>query len=232
MKETVDIIGDLVSQLEFTETILDCEVLPDNEVKLTLCSTHGLVSKGCFFIGAVEYKAKEVIGGKYIIFTGNSCPLETEIFIPAPNYFYGTVKATNSELTQIKKAKQKTPLVYYYHVSKEKRNRNPEINLGRRADIILFFLEDDAVKGELTEDRHREYVAPMTQLAEDFVDLLESSSIIGDIEEEEYTIISQSKAGFYDRVGHVKNLFSMELSGIEFRISLPINKNGCEDCKH
>ncbi len=72
----------------------------------------------------------------------------------------------------------------------------------------------------------------MTQLAEDFVDLLESSSIIGDIEEEEYTIISQSKAGFYDRVGHVKNLFSMELSGIEFRISLPINKNGCEDCKH
>jgi hypothetical protein len=60
---------------------------------------------------------------------------------------------------------------------------------------------------------------------------LQETAIIGDFEEEEYTIIPHAKAGFYDKLGHVKNLFSMELSGVELRISLPINKNGCLECK-
>ncbi len=231
-KLTVDIIKDLVALLTFTEEILACVVdVPNNEVTLTVCSTHGVVSKGCILIGGNDVKVIRVIGSTQLVISGAACPPETEIVIPAPNYYYGTLIATDEELSDVKKSKLKTPMVYFYQVSRERRNRNPAINLGRRADIVLFFLEDDARKGLLTEDRYKEYIGPMDNLVEDFVDLLENDPIIGDIESEDYTLINHSKAGFHDRVGHLKNLFSTELSGIEFRISLPINKNGCIECE-
>lgn len=232
-KATVNIIKDLVALLTFTEEILECSVdLPNSLVTLTVCDTHGLVDKGYIIIGLQEIKVIDVIDSNKIVIAGTQCPVETELTIPAPNYFHGTIKAVNSELTQIKKAREKTPMVYLYEVLKEKRNRNPEVNLGRKVDLVMFFLEDDVVKGDLTEDRYEEYIDPMDNLCEDFVDLLEESPIIGDIEDDEYTIIPHSKAGFYNRMGHVENLFSMELSGVELRISLPIDKNGCLECKN
>ena len=229
-KPTVDIIGELVSQLTFTEIIRDCSV-NDGEITLTVCSTHGLVNKGIILIGGQPVKVKRVEEGTRIIIAGTSCPVETEIVIPAPNYFHGTIKAADSEISQIKSGGKKTPMVYLYEVLRERRNRNPAINLGRRVELVMFFLEDDVYDGDLTEDRYDKYIEPMTTLCEDFVDLLLKSEIIEDIEEEEYDIIPHAKAGFYDRVGHVKNLFSTQLSGVEFRISLPISKDGCIDCK-
>jgi len=230
MKPTVDIVKDLVSQLTFTEKIISCVVV-NGEVFITVCSTHGLVNKGIFFIGGVETKILRVIDGNTIVITGNACPVETEIFIPAPNYFHGTVKASDSQLTNITQGRKKTPMVYLYEVLKEVKTRNPEAVVFREVDIILFFLEDDLVKGDLTEDRYVKYISPMNTLAEDFVTLLEQSPIIASIEEDNYTTTPHAKAGYYDKLGHVKNIFSMELSGVELRIKLPIKRIGCEDCK-
>jgi hypothetical protein len=230
-KATVNIVKDLVALLTFTEEILNCSVNA-NEVTLTVCDTHGLVNKGYIEIGGVPVQVIRIINSDTIVIAGTQCPIETEIVIPPPFYFHGTLKATDSELSQITSGNQKTPMVYLFEVLQERRNRNPMIKLGRRVDLTLFFLEDDIYKGDLTEDRYEDYIDPMTNLAEDFVTLLIESPIIGDIEEDEYIIIPHAKAGFYDKLGHVKNLFSMELSGVELRISLPVNKNGCIDCKN
>ena len=227
-KATVNIIKELVSLLTFTEEIHGCNVV-SNGVELTVCNTHGLVDNGTIVIGVTEVKVIDVIGTTKIIIPGTSCPVETEITIPAPNYLHGTIKATSDELTQIKQSSKRSQLVYLYEVLQEKRNRNPTINVGRRVDVIMFFLTAAKGGAELTSEKYDNYIDPMTNLAEDFVTKLEESSIVGDIEDEEYTIIPHTIAGFYDRLGHVKNLFNEEYSGVEFRISLPINK-GCESC--
>jgi hypothetical protein len=117
-------------------------------------------------------------------------------------------------------------------VLREKRNRDESINLGRRVELIMFFLTTPKNKGELTNDKYREYIDPMDNLAEDFVSLIQESGLIGDIEDEEYTIVPHSIAGFHDRLGHTKNFFNDNYSGIELRISLPINKEACIECKH
>ena len=229
-KSTVDIVRDLVKLLEFTEPILSCSVL-NGEIFIGVCSTHGIVDLGTIEIGGVPTKVLRVENGNTFIISGNSCPIETEVFIPAPNYFHGTVKATDSEIEQTSDSRKVTTLVYLYEVLQEVKTRNPQATIGRTVDLVMFFLEDDLVDGDLTEDRYRKYINAMNRLAEDFIDLLESSEIIGSIEEQNYTTIPHAKAGFYDRVGHVKNLFSKNLSGVELRINLPILKGGCIECK-
>ncbi len=227
---TKDIIKQLTALLTFTEPILSCDIVSEG-LWLTLCSTHGLVDRSKIFIGLTEVTVLDVVPGEKILIAGASCPLETEIVIPSPKFYNGTVKATSAELSMVKGNSNKHQIVYLYEVLREKRNRNPEVNIGRVAEVVMFFLSSSDEKKDLTETRYTEYMDPMCNLCEDFVDLLEVSPLIGEIEEEEYIIIPHSIAGFYDRLGHVKNLFNEQYSGCEFRISLPIEKEACKDCK-
>ena len=231
-KATVNIVRDLVKELVFVEEIIACEVLVNNQVKLTVCDTHGLVDNGLIIIGGQEVKVVDVIDGEFIIISGTSCPIETELTIPAPFYLHGTIKASSEELTLIKSNRERFQIVYLYEVLREKRNRDESINLGRRVELIMFFLTTPKNKGELTNDKYREYIDPMDNLADDFVSLIQDSGLIGDIEDDEYTIVPHSIAGFHDRLGHTKNFFNDNYSGIELRISLPINKEACIECKH
>ena len=230
-KATVNIIKDLVGQLTFVETIKSCEVLPNEQLKLIVCNTHGLVDSGLILIAGLPILVLDVVNGVEIIISGDTCPIEKELTILAPTYIHGTVKAANSELTQISDNRKRFQIVYLYEVLQETRNRNPVNTLGRQVEIVMFFLTAAKMEGELTQNKYTEYINPMDNLAEDFIDLLERSSIVGSIEESNYTIIPHSIAGFYDRIGHVKNLFADDYSGVELRMSLPLLKEGCIDCK-
>jgi hypothetical protein len=198
-KATVNIIRDLVGLLTFVETIKSCEVLPNDQIKLTVCNTHGLVDNGLIVLGIVEHLVIDVIDSKEIIIAGTGCPIEEELTILAPTYIHGTVKAASSELTTINSSRTRFQVVYLYEVIQETRNRNPLDTLGRTVDIIMFFLSSAKMEGEITTDKYVEYINPMDNLTEDFIDLLEASNIVGSIEEGTYTIIPHSKAGFYDR---------------------------------
>ena len=229
-KATVNIIKDLVSELTFIETIKSCDLLPNNRVQLTVCDTHGLVDSGQIVIGENTITVIDVIDSTKIIISGSTCPIEKELTILSPTYIHGTVKAASAELTEIKSSRTRFQVVYLYEVIQEQRNRNPSINLGRQVQVVMFFLTSAKMDGELTQDKYNEYIDPMDNLAEDFVDLLEGSSVVGSIEEGTYTIIPHTIAGFYDRLGHVKNLFNEDYSGIELRISLPLLKEACKNC--
>ena len=231
-KPTVDIIEDFVKSMTYTESIESCNVV-DGEVFITVCDTHGLVNLGLIEIDSVSTKVLRVEDSSVIVIKGTQCPVVNEIVIPAPNYYHGTLKATDSELSTVKDDRLKTPMVYVFEVLQEKRNKNPQLSLGRSVDLIIFFLEDDEVGGQLTDDRYQDYIVPMTNSAEDLIDkFIESPLIAQSVEDDEYIIIPHTKAGFYDREGHVKNIFSMPLSGVEMRVTLPIEKEGCLECKN
>ncbi len=230
-KATVNIVKELVNQLTFTEAIKSCSVLPDGLIQLEVCNTHGLVDNGLILISDVPTVVLDVIDGTKILISGTECPVATEIKILSPTYIHGTVKAATSELTQISDNRTRFQIVYLYEVLQETRNRNPSTTLDRQVELIMFFLTSAKMGGELTQTKYKEYIDPMDNLAEDFIDVLEGSEIVGSIEDINYTIIPHSIAGFYDRIGHVKNLFNDDYSGVELRISLPLLKEGCIDCK-
>ena len=225
-KAVVNIVKDLVSELTFNETINSCEVV-DSRLELTVANTHGLVVNGKITIGDDTYTALKVEDNTITV-SGNSCPSDLYLTILPPTYIHGTVKAASSELTQIKKSYSRFQIVYLYEVIQETRNRNPALSLDRSVEVVMFFLTSAKMKGELTDDKYSEYINQMDSLAEDFISVLESSPLIGSIDEDDYTIIPHSIAGFYDRIGHVKNLFNESYSGVELRVKLPINKSTCD----
>ncbi len=232
-KPTVDIIGNLIALLTFNEPILSCDDNVNGEFTVTVCATHGLVVGSIVEIGGISFTVKELVNNKSITFLGVSCPLETTVDIPAPNYYNGTVISTNEQVTaQTKRdADLVTPMAYFYAVFKEKRNRNPAISLGRRVEAQIFFLEDSILNADLTEDYYLKYINAMTNLVEDFVDVLEASPLIGDFEEDQYDLISHTQFAYFNKNGYEKNLFSANYSGVEFRMSIPIEKDACIDCK-
>lgn len=223
------IIESIVALQAYSEPILSC-VVNGNEFVITLCNTHHLVDLSIVEIGGSPYTVKKVENGTTLTFNGTSCPVATTVEISAPNFFSGTVKAIESELSTIRDGRKKTTMVYLFQVLKETRSRNPASALDRTVQLRMFFMEDDAVKGLITDERYTNYINAMDNCAEDFIDLCESSPLIGPIEENDYTIIPHAKFGYYNENGHRKNLFSMPLSGIELMINVPLNKEACKTC--
>lgn len=222
----VDIVDRLISGLVFSEPILKCVVLGD-EVEITVKDTHRLVSGSTFTVGGDEFVVKKIVDSSKILIDGNTC-LVGDVVIGAPNYFHGTVKATTQELDLIKSNKNKVPMGYLFEVLREKRNRNPEDVIDRRADLIIFFLEDADYKRWLTDDYYSDAIIAMDNLAEDFIDTISDSSEIGCIERDDYMIIPHAKYGYIDKNGHTKNLFNMQLAGVELRVTLPIKSKECK----
>jgi len=72
----------------------------------------------------------------------------------------------------------------------------------------------------LTDDHYDKAINGMYENAESFIDTTEYSSIVNEVEQ--YKIISHAKFGWHDKNGHVKNVFNMNLSGVELRLTLPI----------
>jgi hypothetical protein len=150
--------------------------------------------------------------------------------IPAPNYWHGTVTQTNVELNQENDDRKKTPLVYLYEVLKDRRSRNEELSPNRFVDIAIFFMEDANFKDWLTDDHYKNVIQAMDNLAEDFIIFVGTSKLTGFSEIENYDIIPHAKFGYYDANGHKKNLFDFNLSGVELRMTLPLNEEECKKC--
>jgi hypothetical protein len=226
LKPFSDIIREFVDELSFTQTILATKVVGTN-IELTVCSTKGVV-KGSI----IELSSSDVIvqgvKGNVITIKSSDYNSENELFIPTPYFLNGTLKAAEKELKQIKK--RVTPLVYLFEVISESRNRDVSSSVGRSANVVMFFLEDDDRRTDKTTSEYYEnYVNAMDSLCEGFIDLLQHSyKVDASFEGLDYTVISHTKAGFYDRLGHSKNLFSTPYSGVELQVTIPLTKNYCK----
>lgn len=223
------IIESIVALQTYSEEILSCVVVGNDHI-ITVCDTHHLVEGSIVTINGNPVTVQKVENSTTLTFSGNACPIATEIVIAAPNFFSGTVKATESELSTIIDGRKKTTMIYLFQVLKEKRNRNPESVLDRKVQLRMFFVEDDARNGLLTDEKYTDYINAMDNCAEDFITRCEESVLIESFEDEDYDIIPHSELGYYDENGHKKNLFSMPLSGIELLIKLPFSKEACKTC--
>ena len=237
-KDITDIVSDLIKTIDLTSEILVVDELPNGDFKLKLSDIFHAqpkfeikIDNSIYDIVSVDEKCET------IVVSGDDAPtVGTKFEFYKPNFFHGTVQQVANELTKIdekgKFPNDKIPMIYLFERFEQKFINDPYSVLERESDIVLIFLTKAKFDEFSTRDLYSQCVKPMQKLLQHFILALENSKIIKTRPSlENYNIINESKFGVYsDSKGTEKNLFSDNLSGIEFTIKLKILRDACEDC--
>ena len=113
-KSTVNIVRELVSLMKFPFTIKSVVDNADGTYTLTTGSTHYLHkgSNSLLTIDGNEYEILEVVINQSVKVKGSVIPVASTFNLPVPYFFHGTIRQTNTELSEELDMAKKTPMVY------------------------------------------------------------------------------------------------------------------------
>ena len=228
--ETVDIIGNLISQLSTTGQLVSKAVEwinnGDDTYTLPLCRTYWF-KVGDYIIDPVstdKLYLTSVVKDESITVQSFYPPSSNSVGLPDVKYFHGTIINTNNELTNIPKSTNKVPMVYLLEQFEERYFTGDSV-LDREVTLRMFFL-DEANTNVWTTDEHYENVINRTREILDYFiyQVLFKTKGIGKINE--YFTTNRVNFGVYQtEKGTINQVFNDQLSGIELRITIPISKN-------
>ena len=227
-KETVDIIGDLVNDINLSFAIKTIIDNGGNSYTLTTCNTLHLQTKFKITIDAVVYTITEVDKDVSITITGDSLPTATEFDVYPAYYHHGTILSSNAELAQIKDANNKTPLIFLHEVIEDKFYNKVSSQLERETTLKIFFLTQSNWAKNNTNDHYTSAIEPMRNLVYNFIDTLNKTRYIANIEE--YRVKNHSLFANYLQEGYTEAIFDKNLSGCELNITIPIRQSICISC--
>jgi hypothetical protein len=236
MRETVDIVEDLISQLDIVvpfDTITDNG---DGTYTIESCNTGYLFPCYKFDLGGVIYTVQNEVGKEFVFnerFTikGNIIPTATELTLDALKYYHGTVIATKEELDRKELSSDKFPMAFLLEVLEDDFNNADYSRIDRNSELRLFFLSETDENNWNTEEHYEFSIKPMRNLLYKFISHLNGSNLIGEFNS--YKAINHAKFGVFvsSKGGHTQRIFNDKLSGVELRIDLPILKSRkCISC--
>lgn len=165
------------------------------------------------------------------IVTGVALIVATSFDLYPIKFFHGTIRETNTELSDYTVARDKTPMVYFYENFSEKFFEDNDNVLERESDLRLFFLTQADFQQWQTNQFYDFAIKPMRRLLELFI---ESLKLMGRAQEiDSYDTTNHTRFGvFITDKGYEKNYWQDNLSGCELRITLQIAKemNCPESC--
>jgi len=150
----------------------------------------------------------------------------SELILPNPFYLSGTKIAANNEWTRVSNSLMaKTPVVWLLELIRFKRyGRESAIDF--ESDIRLFFLDETNVTQYYTSEHRSNVVVPMTALANEFVETLQSNRQFKTVLQ--HDIVTFSRFGVEQDKGVFKNILDANLSGVELRVTLTKYKENCK----
>lgn len=221
---TVEVIESLVELLEFTVGITAVTDNGDGTFTIETCNTYHLQPGFNVTIGGNEYLIESVIRNEEIVVSGTE-PITDPTFVAyTPFYYHGTPVQVSRELTEIVVASDKTPMVYLSEELKEKYFARDSA-IDREVPCQIFFLTQCDFENWLTADYHNYAINPMRELALEFVETCKRSKLIGKFTE--FEIDTRQRVGVVTSGQGKKNFGDAHLSGVELRITLPINRLQC-----
>lgn len=225
--ETVDVIELMISQMEFVFTADDIIDNGNGSYTLLTCNTYHLQPTFKITIGANEYTITEVINNESLTITGTVFPTESVFPIYNPYFFNGRISDQDEELRPIKRARDKTPMIYL-RLDFEEEFFNGEEPEDRIAPLTIFFLTQSNIKWRISQIREMA-IKPMRNLAYDFLTFIENQKYVGVIDR--YRMIDRMKYGIVESdTSKPAKTFNEFLSGVELSIDLPILKSVEECC--
>jgi len=229
----VDFIKNIVASLEFTEYVENI-TQTSTETQFDTCRTHQVTKGNYILINGIKYKVKDFEINSWISVSG-VVPLPFESYtILAPNFFNGTPMMVSNVLADIRDWKKKLPMVYLLEVIREQRFNSRTNKLDRISDLRIFFLMSSNFEDWDISQHYDLAIEPMDNFLNDFIHALRYNAKVGEFDE--YETINRANFGVYiskpsKRSGkyedNITKLIDENVSGVELRINLPIQKNPC-----
>jgi hypothetical protein len=147
--------------------------------------------------------------------------------VKSPIWLFGThISANNEYLQKGVDSRLKLPIIWLVeNIGEEEYDQTS--NIERRSDIRVFFLDDNNPEQFDNVDYRQKVVSPMIALKDEFLRVINSNVLF-----ENYGSCRTrpiTRFGNEDEKGSFENILDENLSGVELRITLPINKSG--NCK-
>lgn len=222
-KQTVDIIGDIVSSLDTTVTINN---IIDNGSTYTIESdcTYWLSIGDTIVINSFSYEIVSfVINDSLTIkpIGGASLPVASSFDISAPNYVHGTLKMAQNEVDAQTDKTLLMPFIYLFEVIRDRKNTDKDSMIDREVDLRIFFLNTANTNDWLTDDHYLNLIDPMQQMVDLFINKIENNKLfIDELSYDCLPLINVSEKGTQE-----KSLFDCNLSGIELRLFAEIRED-------
>ena len=233
IRETVDIIEDLVAELDLVVEFSTVVDNLDGTYTITTCNTSYLFPCSKFVLDAITYTVQVagfVFNASFVI-KGSVVPSATEVTLDPLKYFHGTVIATKAELDKKILSSDKFPMVYLLETLSDDFDDDPESITDRNSSIRLFFLSETTKGDDWNTNQHYEFsIKPMRNMVYLFVNHLRNSNKVGEFDT--YTATNHAKFGVnVSDSGHTQRIFNADLSGVELSINLPLLKAlNCVEC--
>lgn len=225
MRAVPDIIESWINTMpnEFTATSSSSGVI-------TVTCTHWAVVGGKITIEGDTYTITEITDTTITI---NGTYTNTGRFtysLAISFYTHGTPIQANIE-RESKRRNQDvkvTPMVYLFEPITESfgKSSKPTIDTNVRLAIMNNYTKD-----QFTDDIYATSIKAMRSFADDLVKHIKKQAYDVYWQDITHDITSWAKYGrFRDEKGSIKNLFNEELSGVELKIFLPLNKRDLCEC--
>jgi hypothetical protein len=227
----VDLIRDIfLNRINYQIEVKSLESLPDDKVKINVCSTLTLRNNSILVYNNIEYRVDYLLNNEYVVVypDANGIPFSGNyIIVPKPLFLHGSPISVNNEYLEVSAdTRDKTPFSWLLRGLRESRPTEStsiiEVSLSGR-----LFLMDEANSGEWTNDSHDYYaVNPMYNLAVAFEEVVKKSpklNLSGN-----FDIIDRARFGVtVENKGSVKKIISDDLSGVEVIWNIDVYKHGC-----
>jgi hypothetical protein len=205
----------------------------DNATEKTfVCSTKWLrVGKTVKDQSNIEFVITEIGPGEWIKAKNVLDPtlfLDGVFTIPEPYFLPGTKLSANREWTlPTNDVTQKTPIVWLLDAIRYRKygRENP---LDFETDLRVFFLDETDIVNFYTLDHRENVVEPMTELINEFLNVVNNKAIYKRVLE--FDLITFSRFGVESENGMFENILDANLSGVELRFTLSKFKENCKNC--
>jgi|TARA_R110001592_G_scaffold87052_4_gene256978 hypothetical protein len=173
---------------------------------------------------ANDYILTEVDTDEYFKIGDNQ--LSGLFYIQRPYFLGGTRIAANREWTiSTPKLMEKTPIIWLLHDINYKVYGKNDTRDWESA-LRIFFLDETNIVNYHTKDHTENVVIPMTKLATEFVEKIESDRSFETLLE--WEILNFTRFGTENVSGSFQNILDANLSGVELRITLSKYKENCK----
>lgn len=228
IRQIVDIVGDIISKLNFTVVITGNVDNGGGNHVLSMDNTYYLRKKKRIDIGGSEYVVTDFVFNQSITVkpSGHTTPIVVDSFeLPAPLFFHGTVISTEREvILTMEKGPSKYPIVYLYENIKERFSGPKSKYLERESSIQLFFIDMYNKDNQLNDTLLDGTLRPLSNLDAQFlIEIRKSGNGIAKLTDD-YDRMNLARFAITNFQGETKRIFNEYLSGVQLDITLPIKK--------
>jgi hypothetical protein len=231
MKETFELINQIINTISKTITIKSVVVNPDNTIDIQVNKTLWLtVSNRPITINGVDYKIVSITNNLLIKLFPNPTTPTVGTFEAYDFYFWhGTVIEVNNELNKIKASADKFPMCYLVEVLEEQNNYSELSPIGRSVNTRLLFAVETDYTNKDTQGLYSSGIDPTRNFVNEFINAVDNSDLVISFDED-YTTIPLTRIARYDANGHRTKVINSELTGLELRINIDFSK-ACDCCE-